>query len=140
MKPLLPITAVAMLLAGCGTFLSLPPEARRIHRIGVSSERVYVWKPTLKFQEGVFVLQGDVQKRFHNESTLGTHLQVAFYDADGSKLRDEWLDFTPAELPITWGRRPRTGSYVEKLGTLPAGTAQIEVRAVDAAHGGSGRR
>ena len=134
MKLTLSVTIVALLSGGCATFSPLPLEARHIRRVGESSARVYVWKPVLKFQSGTFIVRGAVQKRVCGESTLGTRLQVVLYDAAGNKLRENWLDFSPAELPSQQGRRPRTGSYVETLGPLPPGTTRIEVRARDADH------
>lgn len=126
-----PFAAAAVLLAGCATFSSLPPEAKATTRIAVSSARVDVGKPKLTFSEGVYSVQGFVQRNLSRVSTAGSYLEVALFNAAGEKLRVERVSFTPAELPLRGGRHGRYGTYQLTLGALPPGTARLEVRAHD---------
>ena len=131
MKLCIAIVAGAILLGGCATFSSLPSEARVISRAAVSSARVGVDKPRLKYSDGVYLLSGLVHRRFSQQSTAGSYLEVAFYNAAGDKLRNERVDFTPAELLTQLGRHIRYGSYELVLDAMPPGTVHIEVRAYD---------
>ncbi len=121
MKPHLVIVVAVLILGGCATFSSLPPEARVIARTAVSSPRVVVEKPKLKLSAGVYSVEGVVRRNFTRESTAGSSLDVALFNAAGDKLKEAEVDFTPAELPMRGGRHGRYGNYRLTLGVLPPG-------------------
>lgn len=131
MKSCIVIVAVAMLLGGCATFSSLPPEARQVVRKGLPSTRVFIERPKLRFSDGVYLVEGFVQRNLTRQSTIGSYLKVALFNAAGAKLSETRVDFTPAELPFRIGRSGISGSYSLVLGALPPGTARLEVRAYD---------
>lgn len=134
MKPLvLLVVPIALLVGGCATFSSLPPEARTIARTAVSSARVNVIKPELKFSDGAYSVEGFVQRNLSRQSTASSYLEVTLFNVNGEKLKAERVDFTPSELPSRIGRASRFGAYKLTLGALPPGTVRFEVRAHDAA-------
>ena len=129
MKPRIVIVAVAFLLGGCAALSLLPPEARVIARAAVSSD---VWKPKLRISDGAYSVEGFVQRNYRRLSTADSYLDVALFNAAGDKLKEEKVNYTPAELPFRIGRPGRYGNYSLTLDALPPGTARIEVRAQDA--------
>jgi len=131
MKPRFMTFAITLLLGGCATFSPLPPEARAISRTAISSARVDVGKPRLRISAGIYSVEGFVLRNLTRKSTAGSSLVVTLFDNMGNKLKEERLNFTPAELPFLVGRAARSGSYSLLLGALPSGTARIEVRAYD---------
>jgi hypothetical protein len=76
------------------------------------------------------VVTGYVMRRLEAEDTSRTHLEIVLLDGDGRVLRTDRATFEPKQIP----RRIRSfpmGAYRHVLDPLPAGVAEISVRAVD---------
>lgn len=132
MKPIKRLLVVALLgvmLTGCASLRpsDLPPEARGVVLVPVSSGFVRVGQPFLRAQDGQFQIHGTVAAAYGSRTTESTHLEIFFLDAAGDLLRMTTAHFSPRNLI---SRYPgRSGSYSLILESLPVGTARIEVRA-----------
>jgi len=124
-------TLVAVLLGGCADlgFTSLPEAASHIELVGLSSPKINVHPPELRFKASKFELSGGVAKVFGADTTEHTRLTVSFYDQTGQKLQRTEVDFSPRRLESYRRSIYHRGLYKLSLDELPLGTTRIEVRA-----------
>lgn len=133
------VAVCAATLSGCVSLspLDLPPEARNVTLVPVSSPQVRVNQPALGTRQGQLLLLGSVAKgRGYGYSTTSSHLDIVFLDEAGRSLKETTMQFSPRELTRSVPPRhpAKNGSYSLPLASLPAGTTRIEVRAHSGSH------
>lgn len=127
------VLLLALLVAGCVTPFRAPSDVAHIQLDPVDSPTVIVEKIWLERHGGPLVVKGYVLKRLQAMSTSHTHLDVTLFDAGGGVLRTSVAHFKPQEI-VRRMNRPGQASYRVALGSLPAGTSRIEVRAHEEPH------
>lgn len=134
--PALLFAIIAGGIGGCATAppVELPAAAREIALVPVSSASVTVRPSLLHQRDGRLELVGFVTKVYGAKTTERTHLDIVFFDVDGTSLRTQITQFSPQRL--TRGHRApnRQAFYSVTIDALPAGTSRIEVRAHDGPH------
>ena len=124
-------TLAAVLLGGCADlgFAPLPESASHIELVGLSSPKINVHPPELRFKASKFELSGAVAKAFGADTTEHTRLTVSFCDQTGRLLQSAEVDFSPRRLESYRRSIYHRGHYKLSLDALPPGTKRIEVRA-----------
>lgn len=121
-------------LAGCATPFRAPADVAHLKLISLDSPTMDIDRIWLERRDGKLVVRGYAHRRLDAATAGATHVDVAWRDAAGRVLRATTAEFEapPAQVP---GRPAAPASYRVALDPLPAGTAQIEVRAHDGPHG-----
>lgn len=127
MKSISLLTLLALVAPFAHASAALPPEAANIQLIPVRSAIVTVFQPAIRSNEGKLELSGSVYKRIGTRHDPATHLDVVFQDSARRTLRVETIQVPPRQ---TTG----LGKYAVPLGTLPAETSVIVVRAHQGRH------
>lgn len=126
----------AVALTGCASVP--PPAVPGVSVVPVSSSLVGVLPPRLITKDGQLTLQGSVFKKVSGGTTVRTHLDVVFLDADKRPLAEDTATFAPRELHRGHRGFGGRGHYSLPIPALPNGTAIIEVRAHIGEHGNHG--
>jgi hypothetical protein len=124
--------AIGLLLAGCASTI-LPPEARGVVLVPVSSAAIELHRPRLLFKRDTLDLEAYVFRQWKAETTADSHVDLVFVDGTGRELAVETTSFSPRSLPNAI-RGPKPHAYFKIPIRLPPGTAAIEVRAHDGPH------
>lgn len=118
-----------LILVGCATPFRAPPDVAHLKLTPIDSATTDIDRIWLERRDGELVVRGYAHRRLG--AVAGTaHVDVAWRDASGRVLRQTTaaLELPSAQVP---SRPAAPASYRVALDPLPAGTAQIEVRAHD---------
>lgn len=120
----------ALTLAGCTTPFRAPSDVAHLKLIPIDSVTADIDRIWLERLDGELVVRGYAHRRLESAAVGDAHVDVIWRDASGRVLRQNTapLAAPPAQVP---GRPAAPSSYRITLEPLPAGTAQIEVRAHD---------
>lgn len=131
--PSLIVAIAGLVLTGCVNMAHpAPPSATQGLALATqSSRRIKVATPRFQINRGSLELAGSVSKNTGSSTTAFSHLDVLFRDGTGQVLQAKPIRFTPQSVGHSHFGSQRA-FYSLSLDALPAGTAQIEVRAHDA--------
>jgi hypothetical protein len=125
-------TAVVMALAGCLTPFRAPADVSHLRLTAIDSPTVIVDKVWLERAAGSpLMVTGYVVRKLGAEDTTGTRLEISLRDEAGRILRSDMVDFEPRQIPRRVRLPAATAQYRHSLDPLPAGTAEVSVKAVD---------
>lgn len=117
-------------LAGCATPFRAPADVAHFKLTSIDSPTIDIDRIWIERRDGTLVVRGYAHRRLDAEDARPTHIDVARRDASERVLRQTAAAFETSSARVL-GRPAAPTSYRVALDPLPAGTAQIEVRAHD---------